>query len=227
MSQPIQSQTTLEMTERHYINGVGVYQIDGINHASVTTILAATKSEESKLALQKWREKVGEAEAERISKAACDRGTAVHSCCEALLRKQPVPEISKTARLYWQNIQPYAAKLQAQHIETFTYHRDLKYAGRFDALGIYDGRIDTIVDFKTASKPTRMEWIDDYWLQLAAYAGAIEQTLGIKTKYATIVTATDSTAQEFTIDRQQLNNYWRAWQLRVERFWREHEFLAD
>lgn len=227
MDPVIQSQATLETNERKYIDGIGVYQIGGVNYASVTSILAATKSEESKLALQRWRDKVGEDEAERISKAACERGTAVHSCCEALLRGEVEPEIDEIARPFWLNMQPHVLKLKPDYIETFTYYPELKYAGRFDVFGTYDGQPNTIVDFKTASKPTRMEWIDDYWLQVAAYAGAIEQTLGVATDRAVIITVTATTAQEFSIDRTQLDKHWERWQIRVEQFWSQHSALAN
>lgn len=227
MNPAIQSQTTLETTERKYIDGIGIYQVDGINYPSVTSILSATKSTKSKLALQRWRDSVGEAEADRISKAACDRGTAVHACCEALLRGEVEPSISEIAKPFWSNMRPYVVKLKPDYIETFTHHPDLKYAGRFDAFGAYDGRNSTIVDFKTASNPTRMEWIGDYWLQVAAYAGAIERTLEVKTDRAVIITVTATTAQEFIIDRADLDKYWEQWQVRVEQFWQQHRDLAN
>jgi CRISPR/Cas system-associated exonuclease Cas4 (RecB family) len=72
-----------------------------------------------------------------------------------------------------------------------------------------------------------MEWIDDYWLQVAAYAGAIEQTLGVTTDRAVIITVTATTAQEFSIDRTQLDKHWEQWKIRVGQFWSQHGALAN
>ena len=54
--------------------------------------------------------------------------------------------------------------------EVTVWYPDL-FAGATDVVGVYDGK-ESIVDFKQTNKPKRREWIDDYFLQLAAYAMA-------------------------------------------------------
>ena len=70
---------------RAIVNGSRHYSMDGFNLPSVTTILAATKSEENKAAIAAWKERVGHREAERIKNEASSRGNSMHSYIEQFL----------------------------------------------------------------------------------------------------------------------------------------------
>jgi len=55
---------------------------DGEKLPSVTTILDATKSEESKKVLMEWRKRVGVQKAQEITTEAAGRGTRMHNWLE-------------------------------------------------------------------------------------------------------------------------------------------------
>ena len=139
-----------------------VYKTPDGEYPSITTILSATSNN---LFLQKWREKVGDEEADRISKKATDRGTAVHDYIEQYFLidkdrdfskyfkesslgeenidiKQPVRDIIKTCEKH--NFMPYAQEIPL-------WHPKLKYAGRVDGVGLWENTL-SIIDFKTSKK---------------------------------------------------------------------------
>ena len=149
---------------------------DGALYPSVTTVLS--NNEEKKAGLQRWREKVGEAEASRISRRASSRGTELHNICEDyLLNKETY--LNKRMPLsveLFNNIQP----ILDEHVEAIygnelaLFSHTLKTAGRTDMFCRFMG-INTIVDFKTATTNKKEQWIEDYFLQSTAYAIMLEE----------------------------------------------------
>ena len=135
--------------ERHY-------DIGSSKLPSVTTILAATQSDEKRASLEAWKNRVGGIEAERIKNTAATRSTAMHSYLEMHLNGQGLLDLTDEGR---------AARGMAQKIideglkdleevwgnEVVLYYPDL-YAGQADLVGIYQGR-DSIIDFKQSNKP--------------------------------------------------------------------------
>jgi genome maintenance exonuclease 1 len=202
-----------------YINGLRHYDCNGNWYPSVTSILSATKSEEEKESLERWRQKVGEAEADRISSEACSRGTEMHSLCEKLFKGEELGEVSDLALPVWHSIKPLLARIQPVMLEEFVYHDALRYAGRFDCFGSFDGHHSTMIDFKTATKPKRKEWIDGYFTQAVAYAGALYSLTGQRVDSVAILIAVPGRlAQSFVIDRAEMLSYWDSWKERVKHF---------
>lgn len=198
------------------------YTIDGLAYPSVTTVLKVTESPADMERLARWRQRVGETEAQRLSQEARDRGTELHACCEQVLRGQGEPEaVSELTYPFWQSCRPVLARVsEPQLIEAFVYQRRHRYAGTLDAYAAVDGEPGYIVDFKTANRPKRAEWIRDYLLQTVAYAAAAYERYGVSVQGAAVAIAVpEQEAQLFKLSRSQMLELWREWCQRVERFW--------
>lgn len=162
--------------------GKRVYHTPAGPANSVTTILGSLPNPE----LDAWRERVGEEEANRISKEATDIGTLMHDHLEALLLKKPsIPnpdcnpdqhmkmalQMAKAVQLYgWKKLQEVWA------VEIPLHFGDL-YAGRTDLVGLYNSTA-AIMDYKTSKFIKAPEYLTKYRLQMAAYALAMEKMFG-------------------------------------------------
>jgi len=156
---------------------------DGKRVPSVTTVLEKTKPEEKKAALQQWRNRVGHAQAQAITTEAANRGTRMHTYLEHYV---------KTGELKDRGSNPFgwASHAMAQTViedglqnvsefwgvEIPLYFPSL-YAGTTDGCGIHLGD-ESILDYKQTNKPKKQEWIEDYYLQLTAYALAHNEVYG-------------------------------------------------
>ena len=160
---------------RSLIEGNRHYDINQEMLPSVTTILQETQSDEKKASLANWRQKVGENEAERIKTEAASRGTAMHQFLEFYLRNEKILDLSDEGQVasgMGQVIidQGFSELKEIWGSEVTLFYPGL-YAGSTDLCGIYSGR-ESIIDFKQTNKPKRKEWIDEYFMQLGAYAMA-------------------------------------------------------
>ena len=202
--------------ERHY-------NIGSSKLPSVTTILAATQSDEKRASLEAWKNKVGGIEAERIKNTAANRGTAMHSYLEMHINGENLLDLT---------IEGLAARSMAQTIidkglielqeiwgnEVVLYYPEL-YAGQTDLCGVYQGR-DSIIDFKQSNKPKKDEWIEDYKLQLAAYATAHDCVYGTKIEQGVILMCTpDNFFQRFIINGAQFREYKWKWLDKVDHYY--------
>ena len=135
---------------------------------SVTTVLSGTSK--SKDGLIQWRNRVGEEEAERIIKQSTDIGTAVHEAIENYLNGKSWDNFDETHdQLLAKNISDKFIKDGLNGITEIWGLEvglllDNLYAGTADCVGEYEG-IPTLIDFKTAKKIKKREWIEDYFLQ--------------------------------------------------------------
>jgi len=201
------------------------YTINGRKFPSVTSILNATRPQADADRLEQWRQEVGQDEAERLSQQARERGTELHACCERLLRGQGEPsQVSARTQPFWQSCRPVLARVsQPQLIEGFVYHPRQRYAGTLDAYAALDGEPNYLLDFKTANKPKRADWIHDYFLQTVAYAAAAYQCHGLSPNGAVILIALPGDeAQLFKLTRNEMLQLWEIWCQRLERFWQKH-----
>ena len=195
---------------------------DGRAYPSVSTILSATKPERDRLALQRWRQRVGVQKAQEISTKACRRGTSVHTAINYFLAGKDLPD-DVAENLYWQSIQPVLEFVSQVHLlESAVYHAERQYAGRFDCLGEWQGEL-CVFDWKTASKPKQLEWITDYCLQITAYTAAINHLYNVQIDRALIAIALETQpAQLFLLDSQDLSNYWEQFLVRL-RLWERQQ----
>jgi genome maintenance exonuclease 1 len=152
------------------------YDINGQKLPSVTTILGATRSAESEAKLAEWRQKLGEKKADQVRDDAAARGTIMHRILEGYIKGEQhmdMTDLGKEAGIMAQNIIDrglFKPLEEVWGLEMPLWYPDL-YAGACDVVGIYDGR-ESIIDFKQSNKFKKREWIDDYFIQCAAYAMA-------------------------------------------------------
>ena len=152
------------------------YDAEGEDLPSVTTILSATKSEESKAKLAAWRQREGEKKADQIRDNAAARGTIMHRILEGYVKGEghmDLSDLGQEAGVMAQNIIDkghFSPLTEVWGLEMPLWYPGL-YAGASDVAGIYDGR-ESIIDFKQSNKFKKREWIDDYFIQCAAYAMA-------------------------------------------------------
>lgn len=222
------SRTTVE-GKRHYTLP------DGNAVPSVTTILDRTKSEESKRALNNWRKAVGEQRAQQITTEAANRGTRMHAYLESFILQGDMKELPTNpfAHPSWFMAAEVILKGLC-HVDEFwgsevpVYYSGL-YAGTTDCIGVWKGK-PAILDFKQSNKVKKREYIEDYFLQLAAYAQAHNHTYGSNIETGVILMAvqpklledqTYSTPEylEFVIEGDEFAHWTNEWTKRVELYY--------
>ena len=201
---------------RALINGRRHYSIDNSKLPSVTTILGQTQPEEKRKALEAWKARLGARQADRQRDLAAMRGTSMHTYLEAYLRGSghlDLTSVGKEAGLMAKKvIESGLGDLEELWgLEVTVYYPDL-YAGATDVVGIYSNK-DSIVDFKQTNKPKKREWIEDYFLQLGAYAMAHNHIYDTKINQGVILMCSkDGFFQKFTSEGQEFVTF-------------QHEFL--
>ena len=204
---------------------------DGSKVPSVTTILERTKPEEKRRALQEWRDRVGHERAQQITTEAANRGTRMHTYLERYVKSDDIGELPTNpfAQPSW--FMAAQVILEGlQHADEYwgsevpLYYSGL-YAGTTDLVGVWKGA-PAIMDFKQTNKPKKREWIEDYFLQLAAYAEAHNDTYGTDINTGVILMCAkpateheDPVYQEFVLEPKDYA-YWRdQWMRRVELYY--------
>ena len=202
---------------RHYLDSTGTPV------PSVTTILSNTSTKSD--GIDKWRKRVGDIEADRIIKQSTDIGTAVHEALEAYLKKEEwdIFDISISD----QNIsKKISQKFIADGLNTLNEIWGLEvglildglYAGTADCIGLVNG-VPSIIDFKTAKKIKRREWIEDYFLQGCAYANAHNVMFGTNISQIVILMVDrDLVFQAFTVKTAEFNVLTRKWKNKLIQF---------
>ena len=209
-----------ETFDRQTNNDTGkrVYVNNAARMPSVTTILDSTKD---KSGLAKWITRVGKEEAERIKNEAAKVGTAMHLTLENhILGTEYHPK---------DDDEIHAVKMAGKVIseglvhvnevwgsEVHLRYGDL-YAGTTDLVGLFKGK-PTIMDFKQTNKPKRREWIEDYFIQLAAYSEAHKKHHGEIEGGAVLMCSRNLEFQLFEIDKEQLQMYTNLWWDRFNKF---------
>ena len=212
--------------KRHY--DVGIQE----KLPSVTTILQATQSDEKKAILAKWRQNVGENKAEFIKNDAAERGTIMHRILEGYLLGQGHADLSDQGQLAGVMAKKVIESGIRGHLdeiwgsEITVYYPGL-YAGATDCVGVYDGR-PAIIDFKQSNKPKRKEWIEDYFVQLAAYAMAHNYVYDTKIQSGIILMCTkDKLFQKFEIKDKEFQRFLWEWLRRVDLYYEKLNELAN
>lgn len=206
---------------RENLNGRRYYTTeDGLKLPSVTTILSETAD---KTAIINWRKRIGEKKANEITAEAAGRGTSLHTFVEHFLLGLPEPEGNnyihvKGRRMANILISQGLNKLnEAWGMEIKLFYPEL-YAGSTDLVGLYNG-IPSIIDFKTARRKKKPEWIEDYFIQTCAYAMAHDHIYETKITQGVILLVTDELEfQEFCIMDDEFDIYKTKWAMRLEQY---------
>ena len=209
---------------RSIFQGSRHYAVNQENLPSVTTILKATEPEEKKAKLEEWKKRVGHKQAEVISREATNRGSSMHDYLEKfLLGKLNLDLLGDNTREKMMADQIIENGLRNKLSEIWgceaTLYYPGKYAGAADCIGIYENK-ESLIDFKNANKPKKDEWIDDYYLQCAAYAMAHNIVYGTNINQGVILLCTkDNIFQRFIIDGERFKNYQDQFMRKVEQFY--------
>lgn len=186
----IHENLAFENLETVTINGKRFYQTpDGKTYPSVTTITSLHGKE----GILEWRKRVGEQEANKISTQASGRGTRVHKICEDYLNNELVMNKHlPTSIALFKSIQPIIDEHigKVYGIECPLYSHHLRVAGRTDCVAEFDGKL-AIVDWKSASKPKKEHWIQNYFMQCAAYAVMFEERTGMPVPRIAVIVAVE------------------------------------
>jgi genome maintenance exonuclease 1 len=201
----------LEKLTRAAVDGKRIYKTpSGKGYPSVTTVLGILGKED----LQKWRDRVGHVEANKISTQASRRGTAVHKLCEDYLDNDPkyaMKHMPSNVHLF-NTMKPILDERinNIWYQECFLYSNELQTAGQVDAIAEWDGEL-AVVDFKTSRKPKKEEWILNYYMQVSFYAFAFEEMTGIPVKKGVIFIGVDGNEpQVFEFDTTVYVDHFRA-----------------
>ena len=205
---------------RSETHGSRTYDVSGTKLPSVTTILAQTKDQTY---LDKWKAKVGYEEAERIKNLSSKRGTSMHKFIEKHITGAGYDDLTEIG----QQAKPMAQKIIEVGLAPITeyygsevslYYPGL-FAGSTDLVCMHNGK-ETIADFKQANKPKREEWIEDYFLQISAYAMAHDYVHGSNIEQGVIMVCTpDLYYQEFKFDGEMMQKYRHQFLQRLSQFY--------
>jgi genome maintenance exonuclease 1 len=209
---------------------------DGKNLPSVTTILDKTKSEESREALNRWRRSVGAEKAQQITTEAANRGTRMHTYLEDYVKTGEIKERTSNPFSWASHAMAHVVVEKGLKnvnefwgIEVPLYFPGI-YAGTTDGAGIHLNE-ESILDYKQSNKPKRREWIEDYFVQLCAYAEAHNEVHGTRIRKGVILMCVKPDVdeqfniikppeyQEFVLEGSEYNKYRDLWWRRVEQFY--------
>ena len=216
---------TYPTSTRSTVDGFRTYDVNEEKLPSVTTILGATKDQEAIDSINRWKARVGEETATRIKEQAASRGTNMHLHLERHIMGEGHLDLTEEGKI---------AKAMATTIinkgfndlqeiwgsEVTLFYPNL-YAGATDLVGTYDYE-DSIIDFKQSNKPKRREWIDDYFMQLGAYAMAHNQVYKTEITQGVILMCTpDNYFQKFQVKGKEFIEYQHKFLEKVDQYYKK------
>ena len=223
---------------RETVEGKRLYLTpDGNKVPSVTTILSSTVPKDKVEALKEWRERVGVEKAQQITTEAAARGTRMHTFLEnyildGKLADKPENPFSWASHAMADTIIQHGLKNINEYwgVEIPVYFPGI-YAGTTDLAGVHLGS-EAIMDHKQSNNWKREDWIDDYKIQLAAYAEAHNEVHGTKINKGVVFMAVKPKMneqtmeiieppkyQEFVIQGTEFDKWRKVWWDRVEQYY--------
>ena len=178
--------------KRYYITPTGE------KYPSVTSVTGLLNRD----GIKKWRKRVGEKTANKISTQAARHGTSAHQLFEDYIRNDNFEEKFKSAMPTTQQAFISVEKLLNQigtvhALEAPLYSHELQLAGRVDCIAEWEGKL-SVIDFKTSAKPKNPEWITNYFIQETAYAKMFEELTGKEVEaIVTLIAVSNGTSQLF------------------------------
>jgi genome maintenance exonuclease 1 len=178
--------------QRETIDGVRYYKIPTEEELLRLVSITSVTSHFNKEIFVKWRKKVGDEEADRITKAATSRGTDMHTLVEHHLKNESLPKVQPISDFLFKISKDKLNLINNIHaLERSLYSRVLGIAGTVDCIAEYDGEL-AIIDFKTSKKPKPKDWIEHYFVQCAAYACMLYEMTDISVKKFVIIMACEN-----------------------------------
>ena len=210
--------------KRHYNINDGKYKLP-----SVTTILSATQDPEKTASLDAWQLKMGEDNATRIVEESAARGTAMHKILEKYILEEGYLDetvVGKQAHnMAIRVIEQGLSNISEYYGTECTLYYPGLYAGQTDLVALHKNEL-AIVDFKQTNKPKRREWIEDYCIQLAAYAMAHNYVYKTNiAKGVVMMCSKDNYYQEFVIEGKEFQKYMHKFLEKVDQYYKQIELL--
>ena len=182
----------LPKLERETIDGVRYYKVPDEEELLRLVSITSVTSHFNKEIFINWRKKVGEEEAERVTKAATSRGTDMHSLVENYLYNRDLPTVQPLSDFLFKIAKTELNRINNIYaLEGSLYSKQLGVAGTVDCIAEYNGEL-AIIDFKTSKKPKPKEWIEHYFVQAAAYACMFYELTDIPVKKLVILMACEN-----------------------------------
>ena len=182
----------LQPLEREHIDGVRYYKIPDEEELIKMVSITSVTSHFNKEIFVKWRKRVGNEEADRITKAATGRGTDMHTLTEHYLKNEDLPEVRPISDFLFKIAKGNLNKINNIYaLEGPLYSRELGIAGTVDCIAEYNGEL-AIIDFKTSKKPKPRDWVEHYFVQCMAYGCMLYEMKGIPVKKLVIIMACEN-----------------------------------
>ena len=184
----------LPKLNRETIDGVRYYSVPGDEEGELMKLVSITSvtSHFNKEIFVKWRKRVGNEEADRVTKLATGRGTDMHTLTEYYLKNENLPEVRPISDFLFKIAKGKLNKINNIYaLEGPLYSKELGLAGTVDCIAEYDGEL-AIIDFKTSKKPKPRDWIEHYFVQCMAYGCMLYEMKGISIKKLVIIMACEN-----------------------------------
>jgi len=183
----------LQPLEREHIDGVRYYKIPNEEELIKMVSITSVTSHFNKEIFVNWRKKVGNEEADRITKAATGRGTDMHTLTEHYLKNdEKLPKVRPISDFLFKIAKGKLNKIDNIYaLEGPLYSKQLGIAGTVDCIAEYDGEL-AIIDFKTSKKPKPRNWVEHYFVQCMAYGCMLYEMKGIPVKKLVIIMACEN-----------------------------------
>ena len=198
----------LQKLPRRNVNGKRVYETpDGSHYPSVTTVTSQMNAK----AISEWRARVGNKVANKVTAQASARGTAVHKLCEKYILNtieegEIMPSNAEMFKAMTEHLDKHVTVVRS--VEGFLYSDFLRTAGQVDLVAEYNGVL-SIIDFKTAKKKKREDWIQNYFVQESAYSFMFEERTGMQVPQLVTIIGVDGEKepQVFIKNTKERNQY--------------------
>jgi len=175
---------------------------------SVTTVLSKTKDMTH---LREWINRVGEDQANKIKTQAAGLGTGMHKNLENYIFGNPISGSFLSQALAKVIIKKGLSQVNEVWGNEVSLYAKSLYAGTTDLVGLHNG-IPSIIDFKNSLRLKQKEWIEDYFMQLTAYALAHNEMFDTDINRGVVMIATrDAQFQEFIIEGDEFTHYQNMW----------------
>jgi ATP-dependent exoDNAse (exonuclease V) beta subunit len=182
----------LPCLERETIDGVRYYKVPNAEELLRLVSITSVTSHKNRQFFANWRKKIGEEEADKITRQATSRGTDMHSLVEHHLKNEDLPHVQPLSEFLFKIAKPDLNRINNVYtLEGSLYSKVLGVAGTVDCIAEFDGEL-AIIDFKTSKKPKPREWIEHYFVQCVAYACMFYELTGIPVKKLVIIMACEN-----------------------------------
>ena len=182
----------LKPIARETIDGVRYYKIPDEEEPLRLVSITSITSHFNKQIFLDWRKRVGNEEADRITKAATTRGTDMHTLTEYYLKNEKLPKVPPISDFLFKISKKELNRIDKIHsLEGALYSKQLGIAGTVDCIAEHDGEL-AIIDFKTSKKPKPRDWIEHYFVQAMAYGCMLYEMRDISVKKLVIIMACEN-----------------------------------